>query len=71
MPSTAIKDIAYDPVRRTLDVTFISNGRRYRYFEVTLDEYEELRHAFSKGAWFNTHIKPEHRYELLFEPSSA
>ena len=71
MPSTSLRDIAYDPDRRVLDVTFISSGRRYRYFDVSLDEYEQLRHAFSKGAWFNTHIKPLHDYELLFEPSAA
>lgn len=71
MPSSAIRDIAYDPQRRTLDVTFISSGRRYRYFEVTRDEYHALRHAFSKGAWFNAHVRPLHDYELVFAPSAA
>lgn len=71
MPSTAISNFAYDPKVRTLDVTFISSGRRYRYFEVTLDEYDALIHAVSKGAHFNTHIKPMHECELLFEGKAA
>ena len=71
MPSTSLKDIAYDPERGTLEVTFIANGRRYRYFDVSLAEYEALRNAFSKGVWFNAHIKPTHAFELVPEPSSA
>ncbi len=70
MPSTALRDIAYDPEARTLDVTFIASGRRYRYFEVTLDEYDALQHAASKGAHFNTVLKPAHDYELLFDAAS-
>jgi hypothetical protein len=69
MPSTSLRDIAYDPDSRTLEVTFISSGKRYRYFEVLPDEYEALMRAFSKGSWFNTHIKPSHDVELLFDAS--
>jgi hypothetical protein len=71
MPSTSLKDIAYDPEHQTLEVTFIANGRRYRYFEVSLAEYEALRNTFSKGSWLNTHIKPTHAFEVLPEASSA
>ena len=71
MPSTALKDIAYDPERRTLEVTFIASGRRYRYFDVSLAEYEALHNAFSKGTWVNTHIKPSHAFEVLPEASSG
>ena len=67
MPSTSLRDIVYEPSARTLDVTFIASGKRYRYFEVGLDEYEALRRAFSKGAHFNRQIKPRHRYALLDE----
>lgn len=70
MPSTSLKDIAYEPEHRTLEVTFIGSGRRYRYFDVSLAEYEALRSAFSKGAWFNTHIRPSHPFDLLSDPSS-
>jgi hypothetical protein len=67
MPSTSLRDMSYDPSSRTLDVTFISSGKRYRYFDVAVKEYEALRRAFSKGAHFNREIKPRHRYILLSE----
>ena len=67
MPSTSLRDIVYDPVGRSLDVTFIASGKRYRYFDVAVEEYEALRRAFSKGAHFNREIKPRHRYILLSE----
>jgi hypothetical protein len=69
MPSTSLRDISYDPDSRTLDVTFISSGRRYRYFAVGPEEHEALMRAFSKGSWFNRHIKPTHDFELLFDAS--
>ena len=67
MPSTSLRDIVYDPRSLTLDVTFIASGKRYRYFDVVLEEVEALRRAFSKGAHFNREIKPRHRYALLDE----
>lgn len=69
MPSMSLSDIAYDRDARTLDVTFISSGRRYRYFEVAPEEHEALLRAFSKGSWFNTLIKPRHDFALLFDAS--
>ncbi|HWA19998.1 MAG TPA: KTSC domain-containing protein [Devosia sp.] len=69
MPSTAIRDIVYEPDSETLAVTFVSSGRRYRYFGVPLAEYDALRHAFSKGTYFNRAIKPRYEYELLFDPA--
>jgi hypothetical protein len=68
MPSTSLRDIVYDPAARTLDVTFIASGKRYRYLGVERTEYEALRHAFAKGTHFNRQIKPRHRYVLLEEP---
>jgi hypothetical protein len=65
MPSTSLRDIVYNSEARTLDVTFIASGRRYRYFDVGPEAYEALRRAFSKGAHFNRTIKPWHRYQLL------
>ena len=67
MPSNSLRDIVYDPSARTLDVTFIASGKRYRYFDVVLEEVEALRRAFSKGAHFNREIKPHHRFVLLTE----
>ncbi len=65
MPSNSLRDIVYDPAGRTLDVTFIASGRRYRYFDVRAEEYEALRRAFSKGTHFNRAIKPSHRFVRL------
>ena len=70
MPSTAIHDIVYDEAAATLAVTFISSGRRYRYAGVPLDEYQALRRAFSKGAWFNTHIRDRYPAELISDPAA-
>ena len=67
MPSTSLHDIVYDPVGRTLDVTFIASSKRYRYFDVGEEEYAALRRAFSKGAHFNRQIKPLHRFVRLDE----
>jgi hypothetical protein len=68
MPSTAIRDIAYDANAQTLDVTFIQSGRRYRYFHVMAAEHEALMLAFSKGTHFNQRIKPFHEFQLIYEP---
>lgn len=70
MPSTSLRDIAYDPDALTLDVTFIASGKRYRYFDVSPSEYEALRRAFSKGRHFNAEIKPWHDVVLL-EPAAS
>ena len=67
MPSTSLRDMSYDPAGRTLEVTFIASGRRYRYFDVSEDEDGALRRAFSKGSHFNRHIRPSHRFVRLEE----
>jgi hypothetical protein len=68
MPSTAIGKIDYDPPTRRLFVDFVTNGRRYVYFDVPPAEYDAFRHAFGKGTWFNTHIRDRYRHELVFDP---
>jgi hypothetical protein len=68
MPSTAIGKIDYDETTQQLSVSFVTNGRRYVYFDVPLGEYEAFRHAFSKGTWFNTHIRDRYQHTLVFDP---
>lgn len=68
MPSTAIRDIVYDQDSQTLSVTFVTSGRRYRYFDVPIQAHDALRHAFSKGTHFNTRIKPFYDFELVLDP---
>ena len=56
MPSTVIRRFDYDPASRALDIEFVS-GRRYRYAEVPADTAAAFRAAFSKGRFFNSHIR--------------
>jgi hypothetical protein len=56
MPSTVIGTFDYDPASRALDVEFVS-GRRYRYAGVPQDLAQAFRAAFSKGRFFNAHIR--------------
>lgn len=64
MPSTVIRRFAYDPPRRTLDVEFVS-GRRYRYADVPPALAERFGAAFSKGRFFNAHVRDDYRYVEL------
>ena len=67
MPSTVIRWFTYRADQRQLDVTFQS-GRRYVYDDVPLDVYESMRRAFSKGEFFNKHIRDRYTFT---EKSSA
>ena len=61
MPSTVIRSIGYDVEHRQLSVTFRS-GRRYRYEAVPPELYEAFKRAFSKGEFFNTHIRDRYSF---------
>ena len=61
MPSSVIRAYHYDPVERHLDVVFVS-GRRYRYHDVPDELYGQMRRAFSKGEFFNAHIRDQFRF---------
>ena len=63
MPSTAIGKIHYDPETRCLWVSFVTNGRRYAYFDVPPDVHDAFRQAFSKGTFFNRHIRDRSVFE--------
>ena len=64
MPSTVIRSYRYDPVEQQLDVVFVS-GRRYRYHEVPEETYDAMRRAFSKGRFFNRHVRDHSRGTLV------
>ena len=49
MPSSAVRDIEYDPASETLWVTFVPTGKRYAYRFVPVAVYEAFIHAFSKA----------------------
>lgn len=56
MPSTVIRSFDYDASRRELLVVFRS-GRRYVYEDVPEDTFVAMRNSFSKGEFFNEHIR--------------
>ena len=64
MPSTSIRQIAYDSDTRVLSVWFVSTGKRYDYAEVPPETYLAFRHAASKGRFFNAHIRDHYSYRL-------
>jgi lysyl-tRNA synthetase class 2 len=61
MPSTVIRAALYDPDRKVLDILF-TTGRRYLYHDVPADEAERFAAAFSKGRYFNAHIRDRYPY---------
>jgi hypothetical protein len=71
MPSTAIGRIDYDQKTKQLFVDFVTNGRRYVYFDVPAEEAAAFRRAFGKGTYFNTNIRDRYRHELVFDPKRA
>jgi len=64
MPSTVIRAALYDPDRRMLDILF-TTGRRYLYRDVPPDEADRFRAAFSKGRYFNAHIRDRYDFSEI------
>ena len=56
MPSSVISSFSYRTRDSELVVKFRS-GKRYAYARVPKTVYDELRHAPSKGSYFNTSIR--------------
>lgn len=61
MPSSVIRSYRYDPAQRRLELVFVS-GRRYRYHDVPAETYTAMKDAFSKGEFFNAHIRDRYRH---------
>jgi hypothetical protein len=64
MPSTVIRCFEYDASTQQLLVEFRS-GRRYVYEQVPADIHTRLRGAFSKGEFFNRHIRDKYPFRSL------
>jgi hypothetical protein len=64
MPSSVIRHFTYRPETRELDVIF-TTGRRYLYSDVPKEAADEFRAAFSKGVYFNRHIRDCFAYREL------
>ena len=64
MLSSVIRHYRYDSARRVLDVTFVS-GRRYAYQDVPAKIAAAMDVSFSKGEFFNSHIRPYYHFTRL------
>ncbi len=56
MPSSVIRSYEYHASTQELRVIFQS-GRCYRYQHVPPETYARMKKEFSKGAFFNSHIR--------------
>ena len=71
MPSTVIRNYSYDPETRALKIIFVT-GRRYVYDDVPQDVVDGFKAAFSRGTFFNQHIREHYGYrEITGEEASA
>lgn len=70
MPSTVIRSYRYDRRRRALDIVFQSR-RRYTYLGVPEETYDAMKAAFSKGEFFNRHIRARFSFERNGEEPAA
>jgi hypothetical protein len=61
MPSSVIRSYRYDSKDRHLDLVFVS-GRHYRYHDVPVETFDEMRRASSKGEFFNEHVRDRFRF---------
>jgi hypothetical protein len=61
MPSSVIRRWEYDEADMRLDVTFVS-GRVYSYQDVPAAVAQGMREAFSKGSYFNRHIRDHYSF---------
>jgi hypothetical protein len=64
MPSTLIRNTSYDEASRVLSIWFVTSNRRYDYLNVPPEIYTAFRHAFSKGHFFNQHIRDQYHYHV-------
>ncbi|QLL65834.1 KTSC domain-containing protein [Sinorhizobium mexicanum] len=64
MPSHLIKRTDYDPETRTLSVWLVTSENRYDYDDVPPETYAAFRRAFSKGRFFNRHIRDRFRFRV-------
>ena len=64
MPSHLIRKIEYDPATLTLSVWLVTGENRYEYDDVPPETYADFRRAFSKGRFFNAHIRDRFTYRI-------
>jgi hypothetical protein len=67
MPSSVIRSFAYDAARRELRIVFQS-GLSYVYEDVPKSTYDAMKASFSKGEFFNRHIRGHFGFVRLTSP---
>ena len=69
LQSKTLASALYHPRRRQLELEFCS-GKRYIYFQVPRQRYQELLRADSKGRYFNRNIRNCFPFQDLSTPSA-
>lgn len=64
MPSSVVAKIDYEAEHARLTVTF-TTGRIYEYFLVPPDVAASFKTAFSKGTFFNSHIRDRYTFREI------
>ena len=64
MPSSVVQAMKYDPVSKTLRITYVS-GRVYNYLGVPESLFAKMKTAASKGVFLNTRIKGKYAFEKV------
>jgi len=64
MPSTVVSYMHYYPETSTLRIGYVS-GMVYDYKNVPEEVYAAMKASFSKGAYFNLHIKNNYSFEKV------
>lgn len=67
MPSTLIRKSRYDAGNRTLSLWLVTNGKRYDFADVPPETAAAFRNAFSKGRFFNRHIRGKYPFRTREE----
>lgn len=62
--SSNLASIGYDEADNILEIEF-NHGGVYQYLNVSLDVYEELINANSKGTYFSDNIRNNSRYKTI------
>lgn len=62
--SSNIHSVGYDKSQKVLQVEFL-NGRIYQYYDVSVNIFNDLLKAQSKGMFFNSNISFCFRYECV------
>lgn len=53
-----------------MSVWLLTNDKRYDYQDVPVETYAAFRRAFSKGRFFNAHIRDRFKYHVS-EPDGS